>query len=425
MAASSSPSRPPLAPISLERPSLIVRFLREQYDVRLPDWATVLAEAETLRHELQRGVMTWPPEEVGGPGIYLDAPERSLRRTVNPEHRLVFGTLPSMVDVMSALMRSADDWPERESAGTALVGETVEYLHGLLQWRHYGRQVYVVDPETYQLLARTDLPDIPATFLRPPYPAFYVVLPPGLRVGSDAELETIRPAEGALVLTSGSDGGDWVDRQMEIQVYARQQGTSGLDATPANTTLMALPPDRSIREAAAIPEFEEHDPDRGLSELDPIPKVMIGLCLYLQSEHPYLEPVPPAPRLPVAGIKNPAKRRRAEEKNARVSALGYVYVGRPEPTSPASITGEGQRETPAARRWRLQHQIWVRGHWRLQAVGPGRRERRLTWVRPFLKGPDMGEALGAHMAKVQPARERSEAASLGDAGPEGGDAPRE
>lgn len=30
----------------------------------------------------------------------------------------------------------------------------------------------------------------------------------------------------------------------------------------------------------------------------------------------------------------------------------------------------------------------VRGHWRNQPYGPGRAERRLTWIMPFVKGPD-------------------------------------
>lgn len=34
------------------------------------------------------------------------------------------------------------------------------------------------------------------------------------------------------------------------------------------------------------------------------------------------------------------------------------------------------------------HRWVVRGHWRWQPCGPGRKDRRLTWVRPHIKGPD-------------------------------------
>ncbi len=42
-------------------------------------------------------------------------------------------------------------------------------------------------------------------------------------------------------------------------------------------------------------------------------------------------------------------------------------------------------EPGAKRDW--DHRWLVSGHWRWQAVGPGRSERRLTFVRPFIKGP--------------------------------------
>jgi len=63
-----------------------------------------------------------------------------------------------------------------------------------------------------------------------------------------------------------------------------------------------------------------------------------------------------------------------------------------------------QRELPALRVIELAHtgskpesrgghvewsRRWmVRGHWRNQPYGPGRTERRLTWIDPYVKGPD-------------------------------------
>lgn len=47
----------------------------------------------------------------------------------------------------------------------------------------------------------------------------------------------------------------------------------------------------------------------------------------------------------------------------------------------------------------------VRGHWRNQAVGPGRAERRLTWVHPFRRGD---EALGSVVSRVSRIQNQSE-----------------
>jgi hypothetical protein len=35
-----------------------------------------------------------------------------------------------------------------------------------------------------------------------------------------------------------------------------------------------------------------------------------------------------------------------------------------------------------------QHRWIVRGHWRWQAYGAGRQERKRIWVNPFIKGPE-------------------------------------
>jgi hypothetical protein len=44
--------------------------------------------------------------------------------------------------------------------------------------------------------------------------------------------------------------------------------------------------------------------------------------------------------------------------------------------------GEGESQVEWTRRW------VVKGHWRWQAHGPGRAERKRIWIHPFIKGPE-------------------------------------
>jgi hypothetical protein len=44
-------------------------------------------------------------------------------------------------------------------------------------------------------------------------------------------------------------------------------------------------------------------------------------------------------------------------------------------------TGNGQK---------IQHQFWVRGHWRNQRFGPERSQTKLKWIQPFIKGRGRG-----------------------------------
>lgn len=54
--------------------------------------------------------------------------------------------------------------------------------------------------------------------------------------------------------------------------------------------------------------------------------------------------------------------------------------------SPGPATGESGRE--------FHHRWVVRGHWRMQACGEGRTERRPTWIVPHVKGPEGAPLLG-------------------------------
>lgn len=43
----------------------------------------------------------------------------------------------------------------------------------------------------------------------------------------------------------------------------------------------------------------------------------------------------------------------------------------------------------------------VSGHWKKQALGPGRTMREMRWIEPYWRGPDWAEIVGAHVVKVK------------------------
>jgi hypothetical protein len=53
-------------------------------------------------------------------------------------------------------------------------------------------------------------------------------------------------------------------------------------------------------------------------------------------------------------------------------------------------------ESGGGARWKLKYQVFVRGHWRKQPYGPGRKLRRPKWIYPYVKGKGRlpGPALG-------------------------------
>ena len=69
----------------------------------------------------------------------------------------------------------------------------------------------------------------------------------------------------------------------------------------------------------------------------------------------------------------------SEAPTVRVIAL-RASVRQPS-SEPSEPTGEGTVR-------KLKHRFTVAGHARLQVCGPGRKDRKLIWVAPFLKGPE-------------------------------------
>jgi hypothetical protein len=77
------------------------------------------------------------------------------------------------------------------------------------------------------------------------------------------------------------------------------------------------------------------------------------------------------------------------DKNTR---RGYARTDRPVPeVRLVRIKGRAGTRTPgttARSRAGLDHREWVGGHWKQQVHGPGRTQRRLIYVAPYLRGPE-------------------------------------
>jgi hypothetical protein len=80
----------------------------------------------------------------------------------------------------------------------------------------------------------------------------------------------------------------------------------------------------------------------------------------------------------------------------RATRRAYARQQRPAPevrlvrirTRTGSRTWAGVVGSSGRGRAPLQEREWVGGHWKRQAYGPGRSQRRLTYVAAYLRGPD-------------------------------------
>lgn len=269
-------------------------------------------------------------------------------------------------------------------------------IYALRRWEHFGKKIFVLDPQTFGLLCRTDLPRMPASSLKFAYQSFYLMFPEGMwefDIGPGKNKESNKqPIEGIMVNVVPAD--DFKGAEVTIMVCGRSSHNVGDD----NLIYLHFALDHK-----ALPEFTHHPVSSvlaiGAEEVgSTIPHALFNFLLYLMSEQPRLEPVPPAPIIETAVMHNPAKIRKAETRNARQSRLGFLWVG-PRPQRQRVLSDH----TPE-KKWQLDHTVWVRGHWKEQPFGPGRMDRKLIWIEPYVKGLDVLADAPVNKKRVQRAR---------------------
>jgi len=74
----------------------------------------------------------------------------------------------------------------------------------------------------------------------------------------------------------------------------------------------------------------------------------------------------------------------ARASHVRIHDAGYSIRIPHSPSVGVGATGAS---------WRLGHRVAVRGHWRNQVVGEGRTGRKLMWIQPHYRGPEIAEVV--------------------------------
>lgn len=392
---------PPLEPIWMERNVMLGDSLRPMLGMGFPSWEQMSREAEALQSQIAKGLVAWPPPWFEFIHFFATT-HMGDSAPVAPEFRLlnVFQAecLPSVKHYLDVTVQFyIDNTPFRYSDPDKQLRRPILFNNFAVRaWEHFGKQVYVVDPATYDLLINTDLPSMPSEALRVPLPVFYLKFPSNSFYFIDPDTKCRQEAEGALVIFEKTTGDDGYGRSLTVLVMGRAEPGQIDGFLYSYVFLSPQTPINEIR----LRGLERIMAEQGRKEIvHDVPHAILAICLYLMSEHPVLTPVPPA-RRDVAAVRNPAKRRKIEKRNAKLSKLGYIYLGGEE-----RIVAPAAERTPSKGR-KLERPTWVRGHWRHQAYGPKLALRKLIWIRPHLRGPDLSESVSIRAQKVQPATKR-------------------
>lgn len=245
-------------------------------------------------------------------------------------------------------------------------------------WGSTGKNVFHVSPAVTAAMLMADLATVEIADLRLPHPSIFMVLPEGFVRGVEGRsytrvwvsAATVTAGRGTVVL-SIDDGipQELPGVEMGVEIMA-QDGTHTLSVRVSSAALAAggwRELDRIQEGDAAAPSAPD---DR--DALAAIERIVFGVLAFVNS--------------------SPGSVRREDTtQSRRASDIGGIAtwsIGRDVVIDKRIVDAcrRGAREVA----FRLRRRHVVRGHWRNQAHGVGRLERRRQWIAPFWKGPEGG-----------------------------------
>ena len=123
-------------------------------------------------------------------------------------------------------------------------------------------------------------------------------------------------------------------------------------------------------------------------------RIVLNAILYLGSNDPsVVQHLSPHPKLlaRLEAVKSSAKRKEGKSKIKCSSQLDFAEVG--ADTIPIIVQKPNSSATDGTQQSLIQlaKRFIVRGHWRNQPHGSQLSERKLIWIKPYYKGPEMAD----------------------------------
>jgi hypothetical protein len=314
----------------------------------------------------------------------------------DPGPELVWGRV-AIEDLFEGNLR----WPNPADAA-----QFIRTFHASLRWGALDCPTFALSHGLTAKLLLTDPSGIDIEDLRWPFDSFVVQLP-----GPDSPITYVCGATGVEVevdylvfhryrVESAPGRGEHIDLDPDPTLLAAALRASTAPALymAAQSTRSATILHRNWPEPATRAAFHEllTRCDMNLSKLGDgmltssideqanraVTRLLVNLALYLgdlSAQGMWRETAP-------TNAKQRARAKRGELAPRRWELGREIKIG-PE------LRALARSNVAADPLWKLKARFLVRGHWRNQACGPGRTERRRTWIEPHYRGPEAGERL--------------------------------
>ena len=238
--------------------------------------------------------------------------------------------------------------PYEQRGDFAKAAHCVQWGLHLKGYRAYGEQVVCPDPGLVEALMRTDHPES----VQPPFDCFYVAFQEPVRVAGSEVL--------GFHASRGDEFWDSVDNIREL-LHPETQRALDRDLLDDGWQFLILSRNGTLR----------GDSTKRWAPL------FVNLCAYIEAIGPSSTDTSRPARKQALQAKadraGPKKRKKLQRQADKASGATVVYLGtgyQAQTSGDGTSGGDNRREH------------WVRGHWRNQPYGFGRRLRRKRWIQP-------------------------------------------
>ena len=264
------------------------------------------------------------------------------------------------------------------------------YFHS--RFRRDGSRVFRVSEGVAGLLRHTNVDNVPSEWVRLPFPSLYLQLPdsptlftvagkdrngqdfqyPGIGVYCvESELNGVRSLHLHMVGIHPNDAADDQTMNVELKLV---EGLN-MEQVFGATTMTG----HYLEPWAEITKVRE-DLWHGV-------RLAINLLLYIADPSSELsEPIKGSATLKLE--QHPKKAEEWRKRMRRIAAKEPIIIDVGKSVKPVPELSQ-ELGSP----YELSVRFVVRGHWRQQPCGPGGKERKLTWIAPYWKGPEWAEVV--------------------------------
>jgi len=258
---------------------------------------------------------------------------------------------------------------------------SLEYMYPLVIAHVFGSPQFRLSRDLLVLLRDTEIPDVPAELLRLPFPGMILEIPAGtfMKPAHSVTSILIASSESDKRFRVAFDTGDDMAHFTNFMYNPRDTLHGCLRTTTLQRALM----EPVIK--AEFPDFGEEDIFDDYYRAD-VFRLALNACLYIacgdadvQRDKREIHDLHDK----LQGLKAGDRREHLELLLRKAKQRQVYIVG-------GGVKLEHEYEAALGDR-KLLVRFRVRGHFRNQACGEGRLERRLTWITPHWKGPTYAE----------------------------------